>query len=449
MLSARTQGETLPAPIVAAIERGLEYSARLSQPDGSTPRIGGADDGKPIRFEHLPFWDFRPYLAIGAVCFNRPDFKAIAGRFHEDALWLLGPAGLASFDAMESRRPDYTSTSLPASGYYILRSDWSPRADYVCVDCGEQAAGMRTDAVPNSMHGHADCLAAIVWLRGRPTLVDSGLFAYNCGGAWEDHFRETAAHNTVRVDGRDQATHIRKMAWSHSYRAELEAWSAANGQAWLIGSHDGYARGPHGVRHRRVVWMRPEHYVLVYDELVGTGSHDLEINWQFAPGELTALPGAAVLFEGDVEMAWMSRSRWTASIAHGGAGPADGWIAPSLGVRVPAPRLTLRSTMTEPRASIITVVAARLSASPRVSVHTAATAGGSAPLLAVVCAGGVDVIAARGISDGGPIETNAPLAVCGTRRDAELAIVSIDGGPVRADVEDIRRLVSDGSPISL
>ena len=33
----------------------------LVQPDGSTPEIGGADDGKPIRMEHLPFWDFRPY----------------------------------------------------------------------------------------------------------------------------------------------------------------------------------------------------------------------------------------------------------------------------------------------------------------------------------------------------------------------------------------------------
>ena len=52
-------------------------------------------------------------------------------------------------------------------------------------------------------------------------LVDSGLYAYNCGGEWEAHFRETAAHNTARIDGRDQARHIGKMAWSHSYRAAM------------------------------------------------------------------------------------------------------------------------------------------------------------------------------------------------------------------------------------
>ena len=30
--------------------------------------------------------------------FERPDFKAIAGRFHEDALWLLGTDGLRAFE---------------------------------------------------------------------------------------------------------------------------------------------------------------------------------------------------------------------------------------------------------------------------------------------------------------------------------------------------------------
>jgi len=183
-LSARSIGEELSPAVWRAIERALEFSMALTQPDGRTPEIGGADDGKPIRLEHLPFWDFRPYHALGAVLFDRPDFKATAGRFFEDALWLLGPAGLERFEAMKDAPPAGRSATLPASGYYVARSGWSERADYVCFDCGEQAAGMRTDAVPNSMHGHADCLSVIAWLGGRRVLVDSGLYAYNCGGAW-------------------------------------------------------------------------------------------------------------------------------------------------------------------------------------------------------------------------------------------------------------------------
>jgi uncharacterized heparinase superfamily protein len=314
---ARENGETTAPPIRAAIERALTFSATLTQPDGSTPAIGGADDGKPIRMEHLPFWDFRPYQAAGAVLFERHNFKAVAGRFYEDALWLLGPAGYERFNQLPTTVSGATTASFPSSGYVVSRSDWSAKADYVCFDVGEQAGGMRTDAVPNSMHGHADCLSVIVWLGGRRVLVDSGLYAYNCGGEWEAHFRETAAHNTARIDGRDQARHIGKMAWSHSYRATIEDYAGDARQSRAVGSHDGYARGSHPVVHRRVVWRRPGGYILIHDEFVGEGVHDLEVNYQFAPGTLTLESPDRVLFDRFAEIAWSPHDTWTGDIRGG------------------------------------------------------------------------------------------------------------------------------------
>ena len=356
VLSARAAGREMPASLWGAIERGLEFSLALMQPDGSTPAIGGADDGKPIRMEHLRFWDFRPYFAIGAVLFGRGDFKFAAGRFFEDALWLLGPEGLRAFDALEAQAPRQTSEARPDSGYYVLRSGWASDSDYVCFDCGEQAAGMRPDGVPNSMHGHADCLSAIVWLGGRPVLVDSGLFSYNAGGAWEAHFRETAAHSTAKIDGRDQALHIGKMAWSNSYRASCEGWQADGSEAWASGSHDGYDRGPEGVRHRRTVWLRYGAFVAILDEFDGTGTHAIDVNWQFAPGALQVSAEGAV-FDETAEIAWASTVPWTATTACGGDGPEGGWIAPSLGIKVPAPRLSLSCTMAQPHLRLLTVIA--------------------------------------------------------------------------------------------
>ncbi len=87
----------------------------------------------------------------------------------------------------------------------------------MCFDCGEQAAGLRHDDVPSAAHGHADCLSVVVGLGGREVLVDPGFFCYNGDPAWEVHFRKTAAHNTVVVDGRDQAQHVSKMAWTRTY----------------------------------------------------------------------------------------------------------------------------------------------------------------------------------------------------------------------------------------
>jgi hypothetical protein len=395
--------------------------------------------------EHLPFWDFRPYQAIGAVLFNRPDFKHRAERFHEDALWLLGPPGLAAFEAIESHAPTDTSIWLASSGYYVMRSDWSEAADYVCFDCGEQAAGMRTDAVPNSMHGHADCLSVIAWLDGRRVLVDSGLYAYNCGGAWEAHFRETAAHNTAKVDGRDQATHIRSMAWTHSYRAIPEVWNLQDRQAWAVGSHDGYARSPNGVVHRRAVWLRPDSCLLIYDEFVGTGCHELSVNYQFAPGALVQVGADSAVFDEAVDIVWAGGETWSAAIACGGPGPGDGWIAPSLGVRQEAPRLTLKCTTDRTRASLLTVLAARVASKSRLSLVAAGDVRGT---LALVRADDhVDCVAAAGIASSQPIDSDALLVVCRVRRDGTVDANRIGGTRLEVDVDSVRGLA--GSRFSL
>ena len=370
-LTARQVGETLSPAVWSAIERGLDFSTALLQPDGRIPEIGGADDGKPIRMEHLPLWDFRPYQALGAVLFDRGDLKFAAGRFHEDALWLLGPAGLEAFDRLPATTPERTAFALPQSGYYVMRTDWTPQADYVVVDCGEQALGMRPDAIPNSMHGHADCLSVLVTLAGHRVLIDSGFYAYNSGGAWEAHFRETAAHNTARVDGRDQALHLGKMAWSHSYRARPEGWHTDATATWLVGAHDGFDRSDTGVTHRRAVCHRTAGYLVIVDEFVGAGDHDLEVNFQFAPGATLAPDGAAGMAYGDIaRLHWTSPLLWNETRTEGGDGPEAGWVAPSLGVRTPAPRLSLRTRSGQERTVLVTVIAPGIASGRPVTVDS-------------------------------------------------------------------------------
>jgi hypothetical protein len=427
-LLGRVNGEELSTGVWAALTRALDFSLALSQPDGRTPEIGGADDGKPIRLEHLPFWDFRPYLAVGAAVLGRADYKAVAGRFYEDALWLLGVGGLAAFEALPSEIPSPLAVLLPSSGYAVDRSEWSAAADYVCFDVGEQAAGMRTDGVPNSMHGHADCLSLVAWLGGRRVLVDAGLFAYNCGGRWEAHFRQTAAHNTAKVDGRDQARHLGKMAWSHSYRPAIAGHYQDRDQAWTLASHDGFARGTQPVIHRRAVWRRPGGYIVVYDEFTGEGVHDLEVNWQFAPGVLESTAVDRALYEGGIHMVWQGSGDWQAEVRCGGDDPADGWICRSLGVREAAPRLTLRRAGASLPARLLTILAD----GARSVVHVARRAG-NAPTVTVLQAGAADVVVAAGVTASDQVETDAVLAICRTAAaSASVEAAQIGGTYCRA-----------------
>jgi hypothetical protein len=373
-LIGRVNEDEFSASVWTAIERGLEFTMHLTQPDGALPAIGDTDDAKPIRMERRDAWDFRHFLSAGAVLFQRGDFKFVAGAFHEDALWLLGPAGAVAFDSIEARPPRVTSVSLPTSGYVVLRSGWSADADYVCFDCGEQAGGLRHDAIPSAAHGHADCLAVVASLNGHRVLVDAGFYTYNRERSWERHFRETAAHNTVRVDGADQAIHEEKMAWTHAPRATLEAVRVAGAGGWAVGTHDGYARSGIGVIHRRAVWLRPGGYLIVFDELIGAGEHVFEASFLGPPGATGSWDGST-LFLGTVgHVSVAATSTVEGVITAGGTGPHSGWVAPGLGIKLVAPRLILRGRFTD-RARILTVVG-----TPQHSVNRLADAGGQGAL---------------------------------------------------------------------
>src|SRR5262249_20814029 len=133
-LLGRANGDDFSPAVWTAIERAVEFSVAMTQPDGCVPAIGDTDDGKPIPLGHGNPWDFRAFHAIGAVLFNRPEFKWVARGLPEEALWLLGRDRCQQYAAMLAKPPAKTSMALRDSGYFVLRSDWSPSADYACVD---------------------------------------------------------------------------------------------------------------------------------------------------------------------------------------------------------------------------------------------------------------------------------------------------------------------------
>lgn len=423
---ARCHHDEFSPGVWGAIERATAFSAALVQPNGRTPAIGGADDGKPLRMEHLPLWDFRPFQSLGAVLFERADFKQAAGRFFEDALWVLGPEGWTRFNSVAPDAAAASSVALPASGYYVLRSGRPDHANYVCIDCGEQAGDVRSDAVPNSVHGHADCLSVIVSMDGRPVLVDAGLYCYNGDPEWEGHFRRTAAHNTARIDGADQALHLGKMAWAHSYVAREELWQAHKEGGAFIGSHDGYTRRGGDTVHRRLVWLRPAGYLVVYDEFECRREHDVELAFQFAPGELRNVrPGLAV-FNDDIQFGWTASTDLQVSICEGGPAPDSGWIAPSLGVRLAAPRLALSGRI-GPGSGTLTVLASPPSAA-QVDRLPVGTDNPQRGMIRVTGLDFVDYIAGRALTRGGmPGDTDGRVAIWQFRDGQNVEAVQVGG----------------------
>jgi hypothetical protein len=359
-IAAMRDDRPLSDTVGARIVRALEFSMHLQQPDGRVPAIGGADDGKPIRLEHVRWFDFRPYLAMGATLFGRPDFKHAAGRYWEDALWLLGPDTIASFDQTDTARP-VAQVALPDSGYVVLRQPLDDARHFVCFDCGPQAAGLRRDAAPSAAHGHADCLSVVLWLGGTPVLVDSGFYCYNGERAWEVYFRKTRAHNTIEIDHTDQAEHVSKMAWCHTYEATLHGWAPGPLGAWASASHDGYRRLGSPATHERTIHLRRLGYAVWIDRIGGRATHDVSIHYHFAPGTATLDHSEQLVGLGeDAELRWFSPIAFDATLAKGeGTAPDSGWVAESLEVALEAPYLRLEGRAVALPYALVTVASAR------------------------------------------------------------------------------------------
>jgi hypothetical protein len=185
------------------------------------------------------------------------------------------------------RRPVSAPLPLTVGGIYTMTAPNSQ----LFIDAGPQGAF-------TAGHGHADSLSIQLVMDGRPVLLDSGTFCYVCPE--RDCFRGTAAHNTLQVDGRDQAQPAGPFAWSRLPETTVDRWHASDTCDFFAGHHNGY----HPTLHYRWVFGLKSKFWLVRDLVTNSvaqalkpaasalwPTHCLTIHWHFLdPRDLTILP---------------------------------------------------------------------------------------------------------------------------------------------------------------
>ncbi|MGH9365995.1 MAG: heparinase II/III family protein, partial [Thermoanaerobaculia bacterium] len=124
-------GREMPARYRERLRRMLAFVHAYTTPEGLSPVIGDADDGRALVLGATNIRDHRYLLSTGAVLFKEAAWKGRAGKLWEDSLWLLGPKAKAEFDALESRTEEATQ-AFPQSGFYVLRCPHQ----YLFVDAG-------------------------------------------------------------------------------------------------------------------------------------------------------------------------------------------------------------------------------------------------------------------------------------------------------------------------
>jgi hypothetical protein len=332
----------------AGLEPSARYSERLRRmfgfvyayttPEGLSPVIGDADDGRALALGNTDIRDHRYMLSTGAALFRDPTWKGRAGSFWEDSLWLLGPRARDVFEALGTRTEEATQ-AFPQGGFYVLRC----AHQYLFVDAG--GVGFRG----LGGHGHNDCLAFEWHALGRPLLTDSGAYVYTPSVQWRNRFRSTEFHSTIRVDGEEINRFPSPLAlWSlrddaRPFGVDLRPGSDED---VLTAAHTGYRRLADPVTVRRTLrFSRREARLVVTDEIEGRREHLVEFFFHAAPGARALSLGEAV-----------ATLRWEDGVGvriEQTRGPAvgwqarSGWFSPSYGVKMERPfwAASIRATL--------------------------------------------------------------------------------------------------------
>lgn len=297
-------------------------------PSGVLPFLGDDDGG---RFFHPYGPRDRFALATLASCgafLNRPDWIRDASYLDEQAAWWLDPETRQSQPSAVSH-----SVLFPDCGLAVMAA----RDVQLIVDTGSFGPG-------RAGHSHADTLSIVIRLGHEQILIDPGTYTYVGDPRWRDRFRGTAAHNTIRIDGLDQAIPAGSFGWQSPPDVELHSWESSLATDVLTATCSSA-----GMRHRRkVLFHKTGLWIAVFDHLDGGSSeHRIEQFWhlgaevrQISPQCLQVGENALLVFEA------------TPRLVEGGD---YGWVSPALGLKLPAPVACVEHLLTFP-ASLTTII---------------------------------------------------------------------------------------------
>jgi len=251
--------------------------------------------------------------------------------FNDSALEIARPAGQLltltgdSVAVPSIARPEVSI--LDDTGYAVIRVPSS--GGCLIFDCGP----LGPDYQPG--HGHSDVLSYELSLHGQRVVVDTGVSTYkSC--AERRYERSAAAHNTIRIDGEDQAEIWASFRVGRRPRVGRLAGGETSELYFVRGEH--YAYQHRGVIHFRMIVLTPRNSWVVIDSLSGKGKHLVESFIHFHPAvRVEKVNNPARSAVGTASTRWAIQfgeyQYFLTTLGPGELMARDSWYAPEFGMR--------------------------------------------------------------------------------------------------------------------
>jgi hypothetical protein len=269
-----------------------EFMMHITKPDGNIPQL--ADSDKTNRHLH--------YLTIAGEAFNREDFLFVAS------------------GGAKGQMPTETFMAFPDGKNIVMRSSWGGHTEPM-----KDARYMVFNYSSNQpWHAHFDMLSFDAYAYGRGLIIDPGRYTYGEDDGWRNYFKNTAAHNTIVVNGNNQV----------AYAGASAEWLSMPEFDYINAFHDAYTIRQQQVRHRRKVFFVKPDYWVIADVLTGNGSHKLDLYFHVDPALKSGL-----VFSPESQILSTQNFKLLPSNTLAEASIENGWVSFEYGKKVEAPVL--------------------------------------------------------------------------------------------------------------
>jgi len=276
IIGIKTQ-RTFSKAYVELLKRILDYIYAFTDAKGNYPKYGDEDDGQVFRLSGYLENNFLSLLATGSYLFNEPRYTSKIKAIDLKTQLLLGHEVTKDFHPSREQSQQQ-SHFFTEDGHFIFRNHIRNKEVYLHFD----AAPLGYLSI--AAHGHADALSFIMHVDGKPVFVDSGAYTYHTDPEWRKYFISTLAHNSVCINGKNQAMHAGPTLWVTRYKTTILEAVQDEQVEMVYASHDGYQKS--GIRHsRRIEFHRTTHDIFITDILKSSNTSEfmVEIPFHISP----------------------------------------------------------------------------------------------------------------------------------------------------------------------
>jgi hypothetical protein len=330
VFEGKRKNEEFSTGFIERVSKSLRATYLLQDKYGTIPNYGDGDEGRAIQLGPIGNNRVDWLLEIGKGLIN-PNLPVRMTDNFEALLF-----DLPEVHSTKSRPRKYVNTDFSDAGIFLIRKSHSQFEEIrLLFDAGPLGMGSM------AAHGHADALHFTLSIDGEPFFIDPGTYCYHTELDFREYFRGTRAHNTLVVNGMDQAKQEGPFLWSKKYNCVVHKWIPEENT--IMASHDGYKKL--GIKHFRTVKFND--ILSIEDNINGKGTFDLDFRFHISPNASVCLQknrleistrSATVIMSNELNIIpeLITKS------------PDGGWYSPQFNVKVPTITLSYQKKLSLP-----------------------------------------------------------------------------------------------------